>query len=190
MTVQTPEIAKKRISAMNRFIKYNKAAATHPDLAHPIKLNDKIYFVNAISMVEVNTVPDDITLYDKEKDGEPSINIMSYMNFTTETYDEMLNINAILDKAKNAGYKFTKKYLNDFAYKSNKVVILFDDIYINPALLELAYSIINDHKDAYVELMPDNKGIRVITSLGKALVLPCIITNLDGITVIDAEGCG
>lgn len=94
-----------------------------------------------------------------------------------------VNYKEILAEAKQLGYKFSK------VAKNNKITVKISNEHLNVALLEKAYSIIDDGEEAEIFIPNDNGKNPVIfkTSIGICLVLPVIINSNNNLDLIIFE---
>lgn len=167
--------AKERYKAMLRFVKYNRyhEFTNKEGLTKPKKINEKYYFTNGHCIVETIDNIGEIQAFSEETDGK-FVDIESVIKEAGMQESILVDIKAVLSRAKAEGYKFTSRLLSGTGFNNlnGKFLIKFNDTYINVALLDYAYSVIDDGKPAEVEYISQYGGIWITTSVGRAIVLP------------------
>ncbi len=92
-----------------------------------------------------------------------------------------ININEVLAQAKAKGYKFNKEEVEG----NPNYLCKYEDIYVKVGLLDQAYSIINDGKNAKVYV--ERNVIFVETEIGTCCVLPFKYKGEQDKVIIEAE---
>lgn len=83
---------------------------------------------------------------------------------------EKINLNEMLAKAKSKGYKMLKKNFIEAHFLWN-----YKEAWFNITLLDVAYGIINDGKDATIHYIGKNDLVIIETSIGYVAILPIAI---------------
>lgn len=86
------------------------------------------------------------------------------------TSTEKVNLNEVLAKAKSKGYKMLKKNFVEKTFLWN-----YKEAWFNITLLDVAYGIINDGKDATIHYIGKNDLMLIETSIGYVAILPIAI---------------
>lgn len=167
--------AKERYRAMQRFVKYNNyhKFESRKGIVKPKNVNGKYYFTNGHCLVETTEGIGGIREFNEKQDGD-YVDVVSVLKEANSGESTKIDIQAILSKAKAEGYKFNSKLLSGTGFNNlkEKFLIKFNDTYINVALLDYAFSIINDGKPAEVVYVSQFGGVWITTSVGRAMVLP------------------
>ena len=166
--------AKERYKAMERFVKYN--AIPYGSMKKPKLIEDKAYFTNGHCIVYTTEGIGNIPTW-TEADGNFLTNIEQYFTTSNETEKFIINIRDVAAKFKAKGYKFTKARVNGGnSAHIDYYIYKIKDSYFNYALIDYAYSIIDDGAEATVYLkqytLSGLNGLLITTSIGAAYILP------------------
>lgn len=163
--------SKQRYSAMKKYFKY--ADGNNKALSMPCK-NVSVYnetynsFIDGYCFALTKESIGELESFNSS-DGK-YFDIARLINFTVANSVENIDLNNILAEAKSKGYKYKKSEIGtnpDFKY-----IFKYKDTYYKIGLLDKAYSIINDGKNAET-YYTNNKSILLIkTSIGIAGLLP------------------
>lgn len=143
-------------------------------------------FLDGISFtLTTEDVPDEITDFKEEFHngwGMDYPNIQSIIDLSEKDYkvqEEKIDINAILNQAKEKGYRFSKKQLEGSATYFWK----YKNTYYKIALLDKNYSIVNDGGDAFVRFTTWKSPLFIVTNCGVAAILPVASHSKDAIII-------
>lgn len=129
-------------------------------------------------------VPEEITDFTEEFcNGGNYPNIQRLIDFAENDYtahEERIDINAILNQAKEKGYRFSKKQLRGTATYFWK----YRDAYYKIALLDKNYGIVNDGEDAIVRFTHWKSPLFIVTNCGVAAILP-VASHLKNAIIIE-----
>lgn len=163
--------AKKRYAAMKRYFKYanNKnKACMFP--CKDIEINREKYnsFLDAYSLVLTKESIGEMESYDNSDNTYFKVERM--VNISSAISVEKINFNEVLAKAKSKGYKYKKAEIGDctdfqYAFK-------YKDGYFKVGILDQAFSIIDDGKEAEVYYNGAKGLLFIKTSIGIAGILP------------------
>lgn len=168
----------KRYKAMEQYIKAatNWTAKVREDFHKPCKVNvhgEEYYsFIDGYSIVLTKESIGQIQEYDNSENTYLKVEKM----VTFDGMMEKINVNKILAEAKSKGYKWKKTELGDngnFNY-----VFKYKDGYFKIGLFDMAYSIIDDGKEAEVYYISNRSPLTIRTSVGIAVILP--VNDKDG----------
>lgn len=144
-------------------------------------------FLDGISFtLTTEDVPDEITDFKEEFHnswGMDYPNIQSIIDLSEKDYkvqEEKIDINAILNQAKEKGYRFSKKQLRGTATYFWK----YRDAYYKIALLDKNYGIVNDGEDAIVRFTHWKSPLFIVTNCGVAAILP-VASHLKNAIIIE-----
>lgn len=179
--------AKKRYSAMKRYFKFPDS--TNEALNMPCKDIEVLgmsynSFVNGYTLVLTTESIGEMESYDNT--NESYFKVASMLSLSDAKSVDIFDVNAILAEAKTKGYKYKKSEVGqhqDFQY-----CFKYKEGYFKVGLLDQAFSIIDDGKEAEV-YYNGAKGLLLIkTSIGIAGILPFnnAMENIEKKTVIEA----
>lgn len=170
---------KKRYNAMKRYFKYadknaNKACGLP---CKDIEILGEKYnsFVDGFSLVVTTESIGEMESYDNTNDTYLKIDKM--IDFSLAKSIEKVNINAVIAEAKSKGYKYKKSEIGqcqDFKY-----IYKYKDGYFKIGILDQAFSIIDDGKDAEVYYISDRSLLLIKTDIGIAGILPFYCNNVE-----------
>ena len=163
--------AKKRYSAMKRYFKYSDNTNKALNLpCKDIEVSGNTYnsFVDGYTLVLTTESIGEMESYDNT--GGSYLKIASMLNLSDAKSVDNFDVNTILAEAKAKGYKYKKSEIGqcqDFQY-----CFKYKEGYFKVGLLDKAFSIIDDGKEAEV-YYNGTKGLLFIkTSIGIAGILP------------------
>lgn len=183
---------KTRQNAMKRYVKYS-LSGINDYTKYPYKgmrINylglerDYNAFCDGYSFaLTAEDVPEEITDFTEEFCNEGNYpNIQNLIDFAEKDYtvhEEKIDVNAILDQAKEKGYRFSKKQLEGSATYFWK----YKNTYYKIALLDKNYSIVNDGGDAFVRFTTWKSPLFIVTNCGVAAILPVASHSKDAIII-------
>lgn len=161
---------KQRYAAMKCFFKYikdDRKALSMP--CENVKVNGEFYnsFVSNYCFALTKESIGEIEPFN-ENANEKYFDVERFVNFSAVNSTEKVDLNSVIAEAKSKGYKFKKSELSrDFS-----CVFKYKDAYFNVALLDKAFSIINDGEEAEVYYTNKSAILLIKTSLGIAGILP------------------
>ena len=163
--------AKKRYSAMKRYFKYSDN--TNKALKLPckdIEVSGNTYnsFVDGYTLVLTTESIGEMESYDNTSGSY--LKIASMLNLSDAKSIDNFDVNTILAEAKAKGYKYKKSEIgqhHDFQY-----CFKYKDGYFKVGLLDKAFSIIDDGKEAEVYYNGAKGLLFIKTSIGIAGILP------------------
>ena len=163
--------AKKRYAAMKRYFKY--PTQNNPALQKPCKdvtVHGKKYnsFIDGCTLVLTTESIGEMESYDNSKNTYFKLDSM--VDFSLAKSVEEMDLNTILAEAKAKGYKYKKSEIEigqDFQY-----VFKYKEGYFKVGLLDKAFSIIDDGKEAEVYYNGAKGLLFIKTSIGIAGILP------------------
>lgn len=161
--------AKKRYAAMKRYFKYanqNKKMLQMPCKDYEMPDGKYNVFFDGYTLVLTSEDIGEITPFDNSEGSyfkvEKMINYLSGY--------ELLDFNTILAEAKSKGYKYKKSEVG--AGKDFNYCFRHKDGYYKVGLLDQAFSIINDGKEAEVYYSGAKSILLIKTSIGICGILP------------------
>ena len=163
--------AKKRYSAMKRYFKYSDN--TNKALSLPckdIEVSGNTYnsFVDGYTLVLTTESIGEMESYDKTSGSY--LKIDSMLNLSDAKSVDTFDVNTILAEAKAKGYKYKKSEIGqrqDFQY-----CFKYKEGYFKVGLLDKAFSIIDDGKEAEIYYNGAKSLLFIKTSIGIAGILP------------------
>ena len=163
--------AKKRYSAMKRYFKYSDN--TNKALKLPckdIEVSGNTYnsFVDGYTLVLTTESIGEMESYDNTSGSY--FKVASMLNLSDAKSVDTFDVNTILAEAKAKGYKYKKSEIGqrqDFQY-----CFKYKEGYFKVGLLDQAFSIIDDGKEAEVYYMGAKGLLFIKTSIGIAGILP------------------
>ena len=180
--------AKKRYAAMKRYFKY--PTQNNPALQKPCKdvtVHGEKYnsFIDGYTLVLTTESLGEMESYDNS--NNTYFKLDSMVDFSLAKSIDKMDLNTILAKAKAKGYKYKKSEIGqcqDFQY-----CFKYKEGYFKVGLLDQAYSIIDDGKEAEVYYMGAKGLLFIKTSIGIAGILPFnpIVNMEEKKTIIEAE---
>ena len=163
--------AKKRYAAMKRYFKY--PTQNNPALQKPCKdvtIHGEKYnsFIDGYTLVLTTESLGEMESYDNS--NNTYFKLDSMVDFSLAKSVEEIDLNTILAEAKTQGYKYKKSEIGqcqDFQY-----CFKYKEGYFKLGLLDQAFSIIHDGKEAEVYYMGAKGLVFIKTSIGIAGILP------------------
>ena len=163
--------AKKRYAAMKRYFKYSMQ--NNPALQKPCKdvtVHGEKYnsFIDGYTLVLTTESIGEMESYDNS--NNTYFKLDSMVDFSLAKSIDKMDLNTILAKAKAKGYKYKKSEIEngqDFQY-----CFKYKEGYFKVGLLDQAFSIIDDGKEAEVYYMGAKGLLFIKTSIGIAGILP------------------
>ena len=163
--------AKKRYAAMQRYFKY--PMQNNPALQKPCKdvtVHGEKYnsFIDGYTLVLTTESLGEMESYDNS--NNTYFKLDSMVDFSLAKSVEEIDLNTILAEAKAKGYKYKKSEIGqcqDFQY-----CFKYKEGYFKVGLLDQAYSIIDDGKEAEVYYMGAKGLLFIKTSIGITGILP------------------
>ena len=163
--------AKKRYAAMKRYFKY--PTQNNPALQKPCKdvtVHGEKYnsFIDGYTLVLTTESLGEMESYDNS--NNTYFKLDSMVDFSLAKSIEKIDLNTILAEAKAKGYKYKKSEIGqcqDFQY-----CFKYKEGYFKVGLLDQAFSIIDDGKEAEVYYMGAKGLLFIKTSIGIAGILP------------------
>lgn len=182
--------AKKRYSAMKRYFKYSDVTNEALNLpCKDIKVLGNTYtsFVNGYTIVLTTESIGEMENYDNT--NESYFKVANILSLSDAKSVDVFDVNAILAESKAKGYKYKKSEVSqhqDFQY-----CFKYKEGYFKVGLLDQAFSIIDDGKEAEVYYTGPKGLLFIKTSIGIAGILPFIaMENIEEKkTVIEAALC-
>ena len=165
--------AKNRQSAMNRFFKgkkHTREMCNRP--CKDINVNGTLYtsFLNDFCFALTTEKPENMEMYDNS--GDTYFNISRLVDVDNAKSTQIVDINVVLAEAKAKGYRYKQSELGaDFQY-----AFRYKDEYpiYKIALIDKAFSIINDGTSAEVYFLGNKSPLIIKTSVGLCGILPVI----------------
>ena len=163
--------AKKRYSAMKRYFKYSDNTNKALNLpCKDIEVSGSIYnsFVDGYTLVLTTESIGEMESYDNTSGSY--LKIASMLNLSDAKSVDNFDVNTILAEAKAKGYKYKKSEIgqhHDFQY-----CFKYKDGYFKVGLLDKAFSIIDDGKEAEVYYNGAKGLLFIKTNIGIAGILP------------------
>ena len=181
--------AKKRYTAMKRYFKY--VGGFDDRLLYPYKnLPVEIHrekkemncFLDGYSFVLTPESIGNMEDFSSVVNGKEYFNVQSMLDIPFD-YEEV-DLNKVLSAAKAKGYKYKGSELDSykFTYAWN-----YRDAYFKVGILDQAYSIVNDGKNAKVYYTSGVSMLYIETSVGLAGILPMRWNTGVGKIVIETE---
>ena len=163
--------AKKRYAAMKRYFKY--PMQNNPALQKPCKdvtVHGEKYnsLIDGCTLVLTTESIGEMESYDNSKNTYFKLDSM--VDFSLAKSIDKMDLNTILAKSKAKGYKYKKSEIEigqDFQY-----VFKYKEGYFKVGLLDKAFSIIDDGKEAEVYYNGAKGLLFIKTSIGIAGILP------------------
>ena len=163
--------AKKRYSAMKRYFKYSDN--TNKALSLPckdIEVSGNTYnsFVDGYTLVLTTESIGEMESYDKTSGSY--FKVADMLNLSDAKSIDNFDVNTIIAEAKAKGYKYKKSEIGrcqDFQY-----AFKYKEGYFKVGLLDQAFSIIDDGKEAEVYYNGAKGLLFIKTSIGIAGILP------------------
>lgn len=182
--------AKKRYSAMRRYFRYSDSTSEALNLpCKDIEVFGSTYnsFVNGYTMVLTTETIGEMKSYDNTNGSY--FKLAGMLNLSDAKSVDVFDVNTILAEAKTKGYKYKKSEVGqhqDFQY-----CFKYKEGYFKVGLLDQAFSIIDDGKEAEVYYNGEKGLLFIKTSIGVAGILPfnVIMENIEKKTVIEAALC-
>lgn len=181
--------AKKRYSAMKRYFKYPDS--TNKALNLPCKDIEVIgntynSFVNGYTLVLTTESIGEMESYDNTNGSY--FKLAGMLSLSDAKSIDVFDVNTIIAEAKTKGYKYKKSEVGqhqDFQY-----CFKYKEGYFKVGLLDQAFSIIDDGKEAEVYYNGAKGLLFIKTSIGIAGILPFNpMENIEEKTVIEAALC-
>lgn len=159
---------KNRYSAMKRFFRFadKNEREVFKKPCKNIEYNGELYncFMDNYCFV---ITPESIgVIADYDNSNKDYFNVAKFISFNGDM--EKLDLNAVLANAKAKGYKFKKCELSDRALYLFK----YKETYYKIALLDKAFSIINDGEEAEVYYSGKNNVLIIQNNIGVAGICP------------------
>lgn len=182
--------ARSRYAAMKRFFRY-KSGLNNDSCNKPCKdINiDNVSYTSFLDgycfvLTTENTETLSIDFYDNTKNSY--MNVKNLIDFNTYDSIEKIDLNSVLANAKSKGYKHKKSELDpkDYIYVFN-----YKDSYYKVALLDKAFSIINDGEQVELYYKGKNNVLLIKNDIGIAGIMPMNTKSIDfsNKTIIKAE---
>ena len=164
--------AKQRYAAMKRYFRYqnNNSNIACKMPCKEIEVHRETYnsFVDGYSLVLTTESIGEMESFDNSQNSYLKVEQM--INFSVANSVEKINFNAILAEAKAKGYKYKKSEIgND---QSFQYVFKYKEGYFKIGILDQAFSIINDGKEAEIYYVNEKALLFIKTSIGIAGILP------------------
>ena len=182
--------AKKRYSAMKRYFKFPDSTSKALNLpCKDIEALGSTYnsFVNGYTLVLTTESIGEMESYDNTSGSY--FNVASMLNLSDAKSVDVFDVNTILAEARSKGYKYKKVEIGqhqDFQY-----CFKYKEGYFKVGLLDQAFSIIDDGKEAEVYYNGEKGLLFIKTSIGIAGILPFnVMENIEEKkTVIETTLC-
>lgn len=163
--------AKNRYKAMQKYFKlYNNNSREFCTKPAQVTYNGKLYtaFVNGYSIVLTTESAGNMELYKKHD----YFDVESYINNNLYGDGKELNLNKIFAGAKSKGYKLLKK-----EFTEGKYFLHYENNYYKLALIDTAYSIINNGEKVIIYHSNRNVAKPIIIKNNIGIVLICPINS-------------
>ena len=163
--------AKKRYSAMKRYFKYSDNTNKALNLpCKDIEVSGNTYnsFVDGYTLVLTTESIGEMESYDNTSGSY--LKIASMLNLSDAKSVDTFDVNTIIAEAKSKGYKYKKSEIGqcqDFQY-----AFKYREGYFKVGLLDKAFSIIDDGREAEVYYNGAKGLLFIKTSIGIAGILP------------------
>lgn len=181
--------AKKRYSAMKRYFKHSDSTNKALNLpCKDIEVLGSTYnsFLNGYTFALTTESIGEMESYDNTNGSY--FKVASMLNLSDAKSVDNFDVNAILAEAKTKGYKYKKSEVGqhqDFQY-----CFRYKEGYFKVGLLDQAFSIIDDGKEAEVYYNGAKGLLFIKTSIGIAGILPFNMENIEEKkTIIEAALC-
>lgn len=182
--------AKKRYSAMKRYFKFPDSTNEALNLpCKDIEVLGSTYnsFVNGYTIALTTESIGAMGSYDNVNGSY--FKVASMLDLSNAKSVDSFDVNTILAEAKTKGYKYKKSEVGqhqDFQY-----CFKYKEGYFKVGLLDQAFSIIDDGKEAEVYYNGEKGLLFIKTSIGIAGILPfnVMMENIEEKTVIEAALC-
>ena len=163
--------AGQRYKAMQRFVKYNNPIESRRVLCKAKEIDGKFYFTDGHCLVATSEPVGNIETWTEA--DEDWLKVDSIFKAQPNTDSFKVDFKRILAEGKSQGYKFAKENLHPSSGRVREYVCKIGNAYFNLALLDYAYSLIDDGNPAEAHHSgKSTDGIYVETSVGKAMILP------------------
>ena len=170
--------AKKRYSAMKRYFKYSDNTNKALNLpCKDIEVSGNTYnsFVDGYTLVLTTESIGEMESYDNTSGSY--FKVASMLNLSDAKSIDNFDVNTILAEAKSKGYKYKKSEIGQ--HKDFQYCFKYKEGYFKVGLLDQAFSIIDDGKEAEVYYNGAKGLLFIKTSIGVCGILPF---NADGNT--------
>lgn len=159
--------AKKRYMAMKKYFTYCDSVREVLQKPCEIEYEGCKYtsFCNSYSLALTRETTGEIELFDKEQGNYPDVTkLLRY-----DGKEHKIDISKVIAEAKSKGYKLKKSECGlDYKY-----LMYFDGSYFKIGLMDAAYGIINDGKEAIVyHVEGSSKPLTITTDIGVCLIMP------------------
>lgn len=181
--------AKKRYNAMKRYFKYSDNTNKALNLpCKDVEVSGNTYnsFVDGYTVVLTTESIGEMESYDNTSGSY--FKVASMLNLSDAKSVDNFDVNTILAEAKSKGYKYKKSEIGkcqDFQY-----CFKYKEGYFKVGLLDQAFSIIDDGKEAEVYYNGAKGLLFIKTSIGIAGILPFYSNNvnMENKVVIEVDG--
>lgn len=163
--------AKKRYSAMKRYFKYPDSTNKALNLpCKDIEVLGNTYnsFVNGYTIVLTSESIGEMESYDNANGSY--FKVASMINLSGAKSVDIFDVNTIIAEAKTKGYKYKKSEVGQ--YQDFQYCFRYKEGYWKVGLLDQAFSIIDDGKEAEVYYNGEKGLLFIKTSIGIAGILP------------------
>ena len=181
-SLATVPSAKKRYAAMKRYLSYVDSAREVLKKASEIELDGVKYTVlcNAYSLALTKESCGEIEKADETERYPDVTNLVKYDGSIST-----LDINRVIAEAKSYGYKLKKAEILKDNY-----LMHYDGAYFRIGLLDAAYSVVDDGKEATVyHVNGARRPLTITTDIGVCVVMPVFIDGEpeEPVVVIEAK---
>ena len=162
--------ARERYKAMKRFVKYNTVGKT--GLKKPKLTENTAYFTDGHCIISTMEGIGNITAW-TEADGKFLDKVERFFDIPRGAEEVTVDFRDAAARFKAEGYKFTKARIDEWNSAHTDYTYKIRNTYFNYALIDYAYSIIDDGAEATVYCTEEARsGILIKTSIGAAYILP------------------
>ncbi len=163
---------KKRYAAMKRYFKYqdNNSNLACKLPCKEIEVHGYTYnsFIDGYSLVLTTESIGELESYDNSKNNY--LKVEQIINFSLANSVDKFDFNTILAEAKAKGYKYKKSEIG--TRQNFQYVFKYKEGYFKIGILDQAFSIINDGKEAEIYYVNEKALLLIKTSIGIAGILP------------------
>lgn len=162
--------AKKRYTAMKRYLKTTSSARDILQKPCPVEFESKQYmaFCNSYSLALTTEGPGALEICE-EPERYP--NVSKLVRFYSK--EEKLDLDKVIAEAKSKGYKFKKSET-----MNNKYLMHYDGAYFRIALLDSTYGIIADgNKVTAYHMTGARKPLTIQNDIGICVIMPVFIND-------------
>ena len=171
---------KNRCSALKRYYRLRGDDSTKLVAGIPYKIENSIYITDGCGIIKTSEdfILDIYPQLDSYIKIERLFGQDNMRKYNTADYYK-LDFNKVIAMAKAKGYKLTKDNL-----KLPNYLVKINDTYINIAILDINYSVINNGDITDVKVVDEVTPVLISNDIGMGLICPIKISNITNKMVI------